>query len=264
MKYSVIIVLIISLFTFSSCEKVINIDLESAATLLVIEGTLDDSGGPAKVTISKSAVFSTNNNYPKVSGAVVKITDDRGNVYSLTETTPGIYTNTQLTGVIGRTYNLFVMLEGKTYTASSTIPRKANLDSLVIDNNAFGSGVGGGDTKKWIGVSYADPVGYGDNVQVVQTINGREDRLTHVADDFYLDGGSTPFFITTAKIKLNAGDTVTEELRFIDKSVYHYLSGIQNLTDGNTIPENPESNISGNVLGFFSAHTSQKKVIVVK
>ena len=156
------------------------------------------------------------------------------------------------------------MLEGKTYTASSTLPRKANLDSLVIDNNAFGSGVGGGDTKKWIGVSYADPVGYGDNVQVVQTINGREDRLTHVADDFYLDGGSTPFFITTAKIKLNAGDTVTEELRFIDKSVYHYLSGIQYLTDGNTIPENPESNISGNVLGFFSAHTSQKKVIVVK
>ncbi|MEO6812452.1 MAG: DUF4249 domain-containing protein, partial [Ginsengibacter sp.] len=88
--------------------------------------------------------------------------------------------------------------------------------------------------------------------------------ITHVADDFYLDGGSTPFFITTAKIKLNAGDTVTEELRFIDKSVYHYLSGIQSLTDGNTIPENPESNISGNVLGFFSAHTSQKKVIIVR
>jgi hypothetical protein len=194
----------------------------------------------------------------------VKITDNLGNVYSLAETTTGVYTNTSLTGVIGRTYQLSVILDDKTYTASSTLPRKANLDSLLPGNNAFGSGIGGGDTKKWIGVSYADPVGYGDNVQVVQTINGREDRLTHVANDFYADGGSTQFFITTAKIKLNAGDTVTEELRFIDKNVYHYLSGIQNLADGNTIPENPNSNISGNVLGFFSANTSQKKVIIVR
>ncbi|MCW3093801.1 MAG: hypothetical protein JWP81_4870 [Ferruginibacter sp.] len=264
MKQLAIIISVVSLVIFSSCEKVISIDLENVAARLVIEGIVDDSGNPTKVTIGKSSVFSANNSYPKVSGAAVKIIDDLGNMFLLTEAKTGTYTNASLTGVIGRTYHLIVTLEGKTYTASSTITRKAKIDSLVIDDNAFGSGLGGSDSKKWIGVSYADPIGFGDNAQVVQTINGRHDRMTHVADDFYSDGGSTQFFITTGKIKLNAGDTVVEELRFVDKGVYRYLSGIQNLADGNTIPENPNSNISGNVLGFFSAHSSQKKQIIIR
>ena len=217
MKHSKIIVLILSIITFSSCEKVINIDLKNAAPHLIIEGRVDDSGNPATVTISKSAVFSANRNYPKVSGAVVKITDNLGAIFLLKETTPGSYTNAALTGVIGRTYQLSVQLEGKNYTSSSTITRKAVLDSLVVDNNPFGGGIGGGDAEKWIGVSYTDPAGYGDNIQVVQTINGKEDRITHVADDFYSDGGRAPFFLTTGKIKLKLGDTVAIAFRFIDK-----------------------------------------------
>lgn len=99
---------------------------------------------------------------------------------------------------------------------------------------------------------------------MVQTINGKEDRITHVADDFYSDGGRAPLFLTTGKIKIKVADTVAIAFRFIDKNVYHYLLGIQYLADGNTIPENPESNISGNVLVFFSAHTSQNKEIILR
>lgn len=264
MKHSAIIILIVTLVAFSSCEKVINIDLKNASPRLVIEGMVDDSGNPAKVTISSSAVFSVNSNYPKVSGAVVKITDNLGNEFSLTENETGIYSNASLTGVIGRTYHLSIMLDGKTYTAASTIPRKAKLDSLLVENNPFVGGIAGGDAEKWVAVVYRDPVGYGDNVQVVQTINGKEDRLTHVQDDFYSDGGLTLFFIPTGKIKIKSGDVVTEELRFVDKNVFRYLLGIQNLAEGITIPENPNSNISGNVLGFFSAYTSQKIETIIK
>jgi len=258
MKYASLLFVTVSLVAFSSCEKVIDLDLKNEAPRLVIEGIVDDTGDPAKVTISKTAVFNASNNYPKISGAVVNITDNLGNIFSLPETSAGIYTNTSLIGVIGRTYTLSVILEGKTYTASSTIQRKAALDSLLVDNIAIVSA-----PQKWVGVVYKDPVGFGDNVQVVQTINGKGDRLTHVAYDLYDDGGSSAFFITTGKIKLKAGDVVKEELRFIDKNVLRYLLGIQNLADGFTIPENPNSNISGNVLGFFSAHTSQTKTIVI-
>lgn len=259
MKCAPVIVCILSIIAFSSCEKVINVNLKNAAPRLVIEGTVDDAGNPAKVIISKTAIFSASSNYPKVTDAVVKITDNLGNIFSLAETSAGTYTNATLTGVVGRTYNLSVMLDGKSYTASSTIPRKATLDSLFVDNNAIGNAA-----QKWVGVVYKDPVGFGDNVQVVQTINGKGDRLTHVAYDLYDDGGSSAFFITTGKIKLKAGDEVKEELRFIDKNVFRYLLGIQNLADGFTIPENPNSNISGNVLGFFSAHSSETKTIVIQ
>lgn len=264
MNYTQVIIGVLSLFAFSSCEKLINVDLKNAEPRLVIEGIVDDTGNPAKVVISKSAVFSAGNNYPKVSSAVVNITDNLGNIFLLAETSEGTYTNTTLTGVMGRTYKLTVLLDGKTYTASSTVTRKGILDSLVIDNNPFSGSLGGGDSEKWVGVAYTDPVGYGDNFQVVQTINGKKDRITHVADDLYSDGGSSPFFMSTGKIKLKVGDTVRQELRFIDKNVYRYLLGIQNLADGFTIPENPNSNISGNVLGFFSAHTSQTKAIVLQ
>ena len=259
MKYATLIYGILSFFAFSSCTKVIDVDLKNAAPRLVIEGTVDDAGNPAKVIISKSAVFSASNNYPKISGAVVKITDNVGNIFLLAETSAGTYSNAALTGIVGRTYNLSVMLDGKLYTASSTMPRKATLDSLLVDDNAIGNA-----SQKWVGVVYKDPVGFGDNVQVVQTINGKGDRLTHAAYDLYDDGGSSSFFITTGKVKLKAGDVVREELRFIDKNVLRYLLGIQNLADGFTIPENPNSNISGNVLGFFSAHTSETKSIVIQ
>lgn len=264
MRLSIITVLILSLIALSSCEKVINVDLKNAPPHLVIEGVVDDSGNPATVTISKSAVFSTDSNYPKVNGAVVKISDNLGNEFSLQEMSRGIYTNKELKGVIGRTYHLLVILEGKTYTATSSITRKAMLDSLVIENSPFGGSLSDSLSDKWVGVAYKDPVGYGDNIQVLQTINGKEDRIIHIADDFYSDGGRAPFFLSTGKLKLKLGDTVAIAFRCIDRNVYHYLLGIQNLADGNTIPENPESNISGNVLGFFSAHTSQNQTIIIK
>ncbi len=258
MKHSIVIVLIASVFLFSSCEKVINIDLKNAGPHLVIEGSVDDSGNPATVTISNSAVFSAGNNYPKVSGAVVKITDNLGTIFLLPETATGVYTNTALIGVVGRTYQLSVLLEGKTYTASSTIPRRVMLDSLILKNEDFG------EKEIIIGAAFTDPVGFGDNIQVVQTINGKADRITHVTNDFYLDGSSAPFLLETGNMQLLAGDEVSIEFRSIDKNVYHYLLGIQDLYYGDTSPENPESNISGNVLGFFSAHTTQSKVIIVK
>ena len=41
MKHSIVTVLIASIFLFSSCEKVINIDLKNAGSHLVIEGSVD-------------------------------------------------------------------------------------------------------------------------------------------------------------------------------------------------------------------------------
>ena len=258
-----LIIFILTIFAFSSCKKIINVDLKNAEPRLVIEGIVDDSGNPASVKISKTSVFSADNNYPKVSNAVVKITDNLGNAFTLTETSTGNYTNATLVGVIGRTYNLSVTAEGKIYTASSTIPRKMALDTLVIETNTIGNGPPGSAATKNVAAIYEDLVGYGDNVQIVQTINGKSSKQINVDDDRFTDGGSSPFSLFTGDIKLKTGDLVKVELRFIDKNVFKYFSGILELNGGNSIPENPKSNISGNVLGVFSAHTSETKTIII-
>ncbi len=252
----------LAVFIFSSCEKIINPELKNSEPRLVIEGAVDDAGNPAKVTIGRSVPFGQSNTFPKVSGATVTITDNLGNSFVLTETTTGTYTNNNLEAVVGRTYSLSVVLNGKTYTAVSTVPRKMALKELVIDADLV-SGAPGSELSKVVNTIYDDLPGFGDHAQVVQTINGKHDRRTHVVDDFYNDGGSLPFYISPGNIKLKKGDVVQHELRFIDRHVYRYLSAIQIINDGNTIPDNPASNISGGVLGFFSAHTSETKSIVI-
>jgi hypothetical protein len=250
-------------FSLASCEKVINVDLKNAEPKLVIEGILDDAGNPATVLIGKSDVFSANGNYPKVSGAVVTIKDNAGNTYSLPETSAGKYTNASLLGVIGRTYTLEVKLNGVTYKASSTIPRKMDLDTIVV-STGIATGTSSSAADKVAGVVYEDLPGFGDNSQVIATINGVRDRNLYVADDIFTDGGSSPFYTFNPNIKLKSGDTYTAELRFIDKNVYRYFYGVFDLLSGNTVPANPTSNITGgDVLGYFSAHTSEKKTVVV-
>ncbi len=251
----------------SSCEKVINVDLKNAEPKIVIEGIVDNSGKPASVKITKSVSFSNTNAAPTVSGATVKITDNTGANFTLAETMPGVYTNATLIGQIGKTYTLTVVNAGVTYSAKSTIPRQAPIDtvyqeSVSIPGNAPGSAANIGKIATLI---YTDIPGFGDNVQVVQNINGKLDNTLNVADDQFSDGTDLPYQLyPNPNTKLKTGDIVKVELRFIDKNVFRYLNGILEIQGGNTVPANPTSNISGDCLGFFSAHTSETKTIVIQ
>jgi hypothetical protein len=262
-KIKNIAALLIVAASLASCEKVINVDLKDSEPKLVIEGTLDDDGNPATVTISRSAVFSTVGNFPKVSGAVVSIKDNLGNTFSLPETSPGKYSNATLLGVIGRTYNLEVKLNGITYKASSTIPRKMDLDTLVI-SNGVATGLSSGVADKVVGIVYEDLQGFGDNAQVVVNVNNVRDRTLYTSDDSFTDGGSSPFFVYNPNKKIKTGDLFKAELRFIDKNVYRYLNAIALLEGGDTVPANPPTNITGGeVLGYFSAHTSETQTLII-
>jgi Domain of unknown function (DUF4249) len=257
-------ILIISLFVLAlqSCEKVINVDLKNSTPQLVIEGAIDNSGGPAVVTLTKTINFGANTVYPNVSGAVIKITDNAGNTYNLTETSTGTYTNNTAIGVIGRVYTMTASVEGKTYTAVSTIPRQMPIDTLI--QSTFDAGQQNGIVKS-VNLIYTDLIGYGDNINVLQKINGVPEALSFsVADDRFGDGGNAPFQIVNTRKKLKEGDRLEVELRFIDRNVYKYLNGIVENAGGNTVPANPESNIKGGALGIFSAHTSERKTVVIQ
>jgi hypothetical protein len=252
---------------FTSCEKVIDVDLKNAEPKIVIEGIVDNSGKPASVKITKTVSFSNTAAAPTISGATVSISDNVGNNYTLLETTPGVYTNATLVGQIGKTYNLTVQSAGITYTGKSTIPRQAPIDTLYQETVTLPTNTPGGTASvgKIVSLIFTDIIGFGDNVHVVQTINGKVDNSLIVGDDQFTDGGNTPFQLyPNINTKLKTADVVKIELRCIDKVVFRYLSGIQEIQQGNTVPANPESNISGGCLGFFSAHTSETKTIVIQ
>src|SRR6185312_7927452 len=131
MKYSWLLVIGFSLLAIG-CQKVINIDLNSASPAIVIIGNINDQPGPYTVTLSQTVNFSAPNTFPPINGAFVTIADNAGNIDTLVETIQGTYITKRIMGVAGRTYSLTVTANGQTYTASSTMPQVVKFDTLEI------------------------------------------------------------------------------------------------------------------------------------
>lgn len=254
-KCTIIFLLLLSVLT--SCKKNISVNLNNAPSQLVIEGIVTNIS-TAQVTLTKSVKFSDDNVFPTVSGALVVITDNLGNSYNLTESTPGKYINTTLTGVPGRTYHLSVTAEGNNYTASSVMPQQVTLDTLLIDKISFA-----GDRVTIIKPQYTDPSGFGNNYQFIETINNIINKKIFVWDDKLNDGGTSTRPLIEADSTINKGDTIKVEMRCIDKNIFRYFTTLQDIQYNSATPANPTSNIIGGCLGYFSAHTSQKKKVII-
>ncbi len=246
------------IYIFSGCKKIINVDLQNTAAQLVIEGTVTNTNS-ASVSITKSITFSSDNTFPAVTGAIVSITDNTGNVFSLKETTQGNYSNANLIGVPGKTYNLSVNVNGTVYTSSSTMPKQVNLDTLLFEEIAFGS--------KFIWIvkpQYFDPPEIGNYYKFIEKINNVRNPTLWVWEDKFTNNGISTRPLIQQDSVINLKDTIEIEMQCIDRNVFRYFVALQSLKQNSSTPANPDTNISGGVLGYFSAHTSQKTKAAVK
>lgn len=253
------------LSTMTSCMKIVNIDLNAADPKVIIEGNITDQTDGYSIKISKTVNFSEANNFPPVKGAVVTITDNAGVVQTLTESTAGLYTLKNSKGVSGKTYTLKIVAEGKTYTASSTMPKVVDLFGLEIELSPFNQA---SSTDKFYDIYplFIDPAADKNNYAFSVFSKGKKEKgFSNVINDNLFNGSYNPFPLNVSDLKLKPTDTVTVEMRCIDKPVYDYyysLGQISGAGDSAT-PANPVSNISGGALGYFSAHTVRKATVIV-
>jgi hypothetical protein len=255
--------------TLCSCQKVITLDLNSAAPALVVEGGITDQAGPCTIQLTKTVNFSESNTFPPFTGASVIINDNTGNTQTLVETTPGIYTASSLQGTIGKAYTLLITAGGKNYQAVSTLPAPVTIDTLVqLSSSGFGGGPGG-EVSKFVAIAFTDPVGVENYYRIVEIINGVTVSNISITRDFGRDGTLiTSNLRRTGEIKLQTGDSVTVQLQSIDKNVYEYYRTFNQSSGGagftSTTPANPTSNISNGALGYFSAYAVTTKKIVIQ
>ncbi len=246
------------LFTSAmACKKIISVDLNNAAPVLVVQGDVTNEAGPYSVKLTKSISYTSDNLYPSVSGATVKITDDStGIVDVLTETATGIYSTNATQGKPLHTYHLYIKAEGKEYAAVSTMPQQVTMDSLTFLTTNFFS-------RKQTNPmpNFQDPVGIYNAYRFVEMVNSRPLKQIYVFNDRLSDGRYISRQLNNDSSYIQPGDTVKLEMRCIDKNVFTYfkeLSG-QDPTNGQpTSPANPTSNITNGALGYFSAHTVQR------
>lgn len=248
--------------TITSCQKVVDVKLNSSAQQYVIEGEITDAAGPYTVTISRTRDFTENNNFEKISGASVIIKDVTANTTdTLRETTAGTYRTVITNGVPGHTYQLSVVVNGKTFTASSVMPMQAvSIDTLYAERSSFGS-----DDIFMVPV-YTDPVGFGNYYRVRQWINGVQVKGSRVRSDEATDGTtyrSQLFYDTDDEAGnplIHLNDSIRAELQCINKGVYDYFRTLQDATgDNSATPANPLTNITGGALGVFNTCISRTK-----
>lgn len=252
--------------TLAACKKVISVDLNNAAPQIVIEGEVYNARGPFQVRISKTVNFSADNVYPPVTNADVYITDSTNGIVdhlSQANSDAGVYLARGTVGVPGHTFVLSVTVDGKQYRAVSTMPKPVFLDSVTFALNFDFN------NKQEINavVNFQDPPGLGNYYQFTEKVNGRYIPNVFVFEDRLSDGRyiEQPLFNDSAYLSKN--DTLVLTMNCVDKNIYNYFFTLANVTGNNNFqtatPANPNTNITGGALGYFSAHTTQKAEIVV-
>jgi hypothetical protein len=250
--------------TIAACKKVINVDLNNVVPQIVIEGEITNETPPFHVKISKTVNFSSDNIYPPVTGATVKITDSTvGRTIQLNESGSGDYITSQLAGIPKHTYILSVLAEGKQYTATSTMPGTVALDSVTFaENTDF-------NNKKEINavVNFQDPTAAGNYYQFTEYLNGKLVPNIFVFEDRLSNGRYIVQPLYNDSAYLQKGDTLQLSMFCVDRNIYNYFFTLMNVTGNNNFqsatPANPNTNISNGALGYFSAHTVNKTKLFV-
>jgi hypothetical protein len=259
-----IFILITLVSTLGSCQKEIFIDLNSSDPKIVIEGEVTDMPGPYFVKLSRTVNFSDFNEFPPIEDAVVILSDDAGNSERLIEFQSGIYMTHDLHGIAGRTYFLSVAIEGETFTAQSTMPGHVPLDAVEVTSSFYSSSQDP-DFNYLVTPQYLDPAGTGNNYRFVQVVNGRICDSWTVQNDNLSDGLVNKRPIFGRDTELRPGDTLTVIMQSIDKPVYDYFYSLTESSGsgGGATPANPVSNIKGGALGYFSAHSTDSKTVMI-
>lgn len=244
----------------TSCEKEIDVDLKSASPRIVIEGTVKQNQY-ATVCVSSTIDFGNNEGYPNLSGAVVTVSDDKGNSEQLKQDKNGWYTAEKIKGEVGRIYNMTVVYDGQEYKATSQMPPQVPLDSVTMSKKIPVM------DYTFPVINFQDPVGETNQYyRFLLFINGKQlpDIEEFVLSADLVDG---EYFRQDWIVYRNGsdedpyekGDELTIEFQCIDKGTYKFFNSMRPIGQS---PTNAISNISNGALGYFSACTSEKKTII--
>lgn len=263
----------------SSCEEVIDLELSNSQPRLVVESLITDNNQPVVVKLNKSADFYTQTEMPKVSGALVIINDNGAIIDTLKETIAGTYRSSKIKGIPGHKYQLTVIAENLTVTATTTMPQKVNLDSLDYEW-AETPHAKGYMVNYW----FNDPAGILNYYRIKLEKNGKPFKDIETGNEVILqtdkiwDGKKVHIPVKQGGGFFEKGDTVTVNFANLNPSTYDYYSTLKgalatgksmmsigkSMMQGSAAPANPVNTFSEDVLGYFGSASVCSKTIIIK
>ena len=239
---------------FSSCEKVVDVDLNNAAPKLVIDAIIkwqkDTSGENQTIKLSLTNDFYTNEILP-ASGAVVKVINSGGTEFDFLEVVPnsGEYICTNFLPVIDETYALTIQYDGQMYTSSSKLyatPEIVNITQETVP------GLSGEDEIE-IKFFYQDN-GSEDNYYLLGVVNPNKQIPEYgVVDDEFFQGNL--MFGYYGSSDTEPGITLGLSVQGISLGYYNYMNKLVSIAgsgSGNPFAT-PPATIRGNIVNQSNA-----------
>lgn len=251
-----VIVLAIGLLFFSSCEDIIEINLNDAGPRIVIEGVVVSHASVQQVKISRTVALTNEGNDNPVSNAIVRVSDNHGNTYHFVEEQPGLYLARNFRGIRSHTYYLYIQVDDNEYTAASTMPVPVPTDSVRTSISTFF-----GQTTRAIHVYFQDPPDESNYFRYLLEVNNNQPVYTALFDDKYNNGRYVTHDLLDFDVSFSAGDEVTIHQHQMDAEVFKYWNSLEAINPGTASPANPDGNISNGALGYFSAHSVSRMTI---
>lgn len=277
----------------SSCEKAIHFKLDTTLPSMVVEATIENDQPPVVILSSSFDYFSNisaellANSF--VHNAVITISNGvkTHHLKEYSYATPGnlsVYyysidsssLATAFTGTFNTSYTLNIAVNGKTYTAITTIPFLAK----KVDSLWWKPAPHNPDTTKVVLVSkVTDPPGYGNYIRYFTKTNSDPfyPGLNSVFDDQIVDGTTYTIDVErgvnrNVKLDMNnysffeRGDTITLKFTNIDKATFDFWRTMEysygSIGNPFASPTKVLSNINGG-LGYFGGYAAQYITIVV-
>ncbi|MDR6762130.1 hypothetical protein J2Y38_002341 [Flavobacterium sp. 2755] len=234
----------------SSCEDVVNLDLETGQTRIVVDAEIlwfkGTTGNEQTIKISKTAPY-YNNTTPKVSGAQVRVENSTGTVFTFNETEPGIYVCTNFVPVLNADYTLYVQAEGQSLTATEKLTSVTPIERV---EQAIVPDFGGEDVIE-LTFYYKDPA---DQVNYYLS-DYKSEFLIYpeydLTDDDFFNGNEVSNRFNHEDMK--AGNTVDITHRGISKNFYNYMNLLLEIYGGSPFSI-PPGNIRGNIVNTTDAN----------
>lgn len=258
---------------FSSCTKVIDIDLnDDENQKLIVDAIYSTFPQEHEVKLSLSANYYSTDQPTAVAGASVVISDGTNSVTFL-DAGNGIYKSPANSAALSnRDYTLTVNYGGTEYTAVNYCDTVPKLDTLALVTNYIDGSTSIIDDYT-IKFSTQELAGFGDYYAWKIYVNGvlRTDTISELisqSDEFLPDATYLNLIDLTNVDNVVTGDTIMVSQNAISKSTYDAYFAILFQTDFrggifDSPPANVPSNLSEGALGLFSVGGESRNFVVV-
>ncbi|MES2559096.1 MAG: DUF4249 family protein [Bacteroidota bacterium] len=267
MKNKFIYSILALVFILQSCKEEIDLNVPGGKQKVVIESEVTTETDSSFVKVTRTADYYSTNTNLAVTNAVVTV-----NGLTFSHTANGIYKPAApFAAVAGTTYNLNVIADGATYTATSLLEPMFRVDSVFQVFKPKEGFLDAGYAINYIGFDDRPKIkytyfrmGYFDTI--VERDSMDNNLILFNSDQTPI---GTPYFFELPFTRFQPQEEVILIFRSVTKEMNDFIAAYNEQTSGapgpfQVPPANLPTNIKGGAIGYFATYDIIRRRYTVK